>query len=362
MTLTRTQAQTSVKQVQAESAKLQPSPILTFIEIDLTDILFEDGKLASLTGNNLQEEQIKIFRFHNNINLINSNIVFQGNTYYALPIMIEGLEITGSGTLPTPTLTLSTIEEGSAALSLLKCQIASLRDLVGAKVTIKRTFLKFIDEINFAGRKRPDDYEESPNNEFTPQIYYVDRKVEESKLVLKYELNSIFDLKNQKLPSRLIFANRCSFNYRGAGCCYEQSPQKVSGPNRLSELHDGVIEKYLGRNGYAPPVTNEAGTKFEDVYGINYFNLNDIEILEYDKGEYDSDNEYLQAQFVYVNKNGINYYFVAKKAVPRNTPPPNNFFWEADQCTKDIKACQLHFGNSELPFGGFAGTEKLGQR
>lgn len=362
MALTKAQSQTVVKKVQGEAAKLQPSALLTFFEIDLTDILFERGQISSIDSLNIQEEQIKVFRFHNNINLINSNIVFQGKTYYALPIMVEGLEVSGSGTLPTPTLTLSTIEEGSAALSLLKCQIASLSDMVGAKVTIKRTFLKHIDAINFAGRKLPDDYDEDPICEFTKEIYYVDRKIEESKLVLKYELNSILDLRNVKLPRRLIFANRCPFNFRGAGCCYEFSDSKVSGPSRLSELHDGVNEKYLGRNGYAPPVMNEAGTLFKDVYGINYQDLSDVELTDYDKGEYDKDSEYTQAQYVFITKDNINYYFVAKKAVPPNTPPPNRFFWESAQCTKSIKACQLHFGNRELPFGGFAGVEKLSSR
>ena len=358
MSITKTQAKSVVRKMQSEASKLQPSSVLTFFEIDLTDILFERGSISSLTSENLQEEQIKTFRFHNNINLINGNIIFQGNTYYAMPIQIQGLEVSGSGTLPTPTLSLSTIEEASNALSLLKCQIAALFDLVGAKITIKRTFLKHIDSINFAGKKQPDGYDEDQNAEFTPTIFYVDRKIEENKVNLKYELRSIFDLRQKKLPSRLVLSNTCMWNYRGEGCCYETS-------DRASEFHDGVAEKYLGNNNgsAAPPVTNEAGTRFEDILGFNYQDLSEIELQDYDAGEHDMTKTYNIGQFVYTTKDNINYYYVAKKYVPEDILITNTYFWEKDSCTKTVSACKMHFGSSRgLPYGGFPATNKLFSR
>lgn len=358
MSLTKAQAQTVVKKMQSEANKLQPSTIVTLYEIDLTDILFERGRISSLTSANLQEEQIKTFRFHNNINLFGGNIVFQGKTFYAIPISVTGLELSGSGTLPTPELSISTIEEGSAALSLLKCQIASLSDLIGAKVSIKKTFAKHLDAINYAGRKPPTGYDPDPTAEFPIQIFYVDQKLEESKLTLRYRMSSILDLFNVKLPKRLIFANSCQWSYRGAGCCYITK-------TLANELHEGVDDKYLGiKNGlFAPPVMNEAGVLFKDILGIDYQNLDDVELQEYDKGEHDSTAEYNQGDFVYYIK-GLNYYFyVAIKAVPSDIDLNNTHFWAKDACVKSVSACTAHYGrNIELPYGGYASVNKLGER
>jgi len=373
--LTKAQALSGSKKINKEANKLNPSTIVTFYEIDLSDVLFENGVTSVSSSNNKQYEQLTIFRFHNNLSLTRGDLVFQGNTFFAMPIQADGFELNGSGPAPTPTLTISTLEEGSAALSLLKCQIASISEMVGAKVTRIRTFAKHIDSINFIGRKPPEGFDPDPNAEFVRQIFYIDRKIEESKLILKYELNTLFDVRGQKLPKRLVLANRCPFSYRGEGCCYEFADNRINGTSRLSTEHDGVLEKYLGRNGYAPPVANVADSKFSDVYGINYFNLTQTELQEYDKGEYDPEKTYGQAEYVYVTKDGINYYFVAKKAVPENTPPTSNSdFWDADQCSKSIHACGLRFGRAalqedgsfkstrELPFGGFAGINKISSR
>lgn len=358
MSVTKTQAQTVVKKIQSEANKLQPSSVITLYEIDLTDVLFERGRISSLTSANLQEEQITTFRFHNNINLFGGNIVFQGKTFYAIPISVTGLELSGSGTLPTPELTISTIEEASAALSLLKCQIASLSDLVSAKIRIKKTFAKHLDSINYAGRKPPEGYDPDDTAEFPVQIFYVDQKLEESKLVLRYRLSSILDLFNVKLPKRLIFANACQWSYRGTGCCYIKS-------SLANELHEGVNDKYLGiKNGlFAPPVMNEAGTLFKDIVGIDYQDLDDVELQTYDKGEHDSTLEYNKGDFVYYVKD-LNYYvYVAIKAIPENIELNNTSFWAKDACTKTVSACTAHFGrNVELPYGGFASVNKLSAR
>ena len=82
------------------------------------------------------------------------------------------------------------------------------------------------------------------------------------------------------------------------------------------------------------------------------------------------------ADVVYIEKDNIKYYYVAKSAVPASFPPPNTDYWIADRCSKTLKGCKLRWGlagaaksytnpptntttgasRKLLPFGGFPGT------
>lgn len=376
--INKEQGQLATKKLHTETSKLNPSALLTFYEIDISELLFDRGFIIETddAGRNAAQERRSIFRFHNNISLTHSDIIWQGNQYIALPIKGEGFTYTGVGTLPTPKITLSTNEEGIEALSLLKCQIEVLGEIVGAKVTRIKTFLKHIDKVNFLydeqnneyGIQPPDDYDPDPNVEFPREVFYIERKVADNKYVLEFELASILDVENVKLPGRTVYANRCLWNYRGQGCCYEFP--SIWG--RKSPLHNDVPDSFMGKNGIAPPVATITDHTFKQELGIDYTQLNGQQLLVYDKGKWDKTKTYLKKEYVFLTKNNINYYYVAKKNVPSNTPPPNNEYWIPEQCSKSIFACQLRYGRVEigdngqyiseqaLPFGGFPGADKLG--
>jgi lambda family phage minor tail protein L len=379
--MTKTEAFEASMAISAEAKKLAPSALVTFFEIDLTEILFERGvtEVLGSTISNLKQEQSSIFRFHNSISLTASNLVFQGKTYHALPIEAKGFEFSGSGTLPTPKLKLSANEDTSKALSLLRNQISKLGDLTGAKVTRIRTFLRHLDEFNFVGIEKPLNFDPDVTKEFPRDVYYIDRKTAENKMVLEYQLASILDVEGKRLPGRLVFAGKCTFCYRGKGCGYEFANNKISGESRLSSLHDGLNaggagDKYYGRAGYAPPVATVNDETFDEILGVNYQNLSETELQSYDKGLYEPGRAYAQAEYVYISKSGVNYYFVAKTAVPKNFGPPNEGFWILDQCSQTERGCASRFGKSEkqadgtfkakreLPFGGFPGANRLGAR
>ncbi|PNQ48976.1 phage minor tail protein L, partial [Vibrio agarivorans] len=72
-------------------------------------------------------------------------IIWQGVEYNAWPYQIEGLEVTGDGRAPRPTLSVGNVEGTITALCL------TLDDLLQAKVTIHTTFAHYLDAVNFDG-------------------------------------------------------------------------------------------------------------------------------------------------------------------------------------------------------------------
>ena len=94
-----------------------------------------------------------IYRFHNGSNLnANGEIVWAGNTYLRFPIICEGFEFTGTGTLPRPTISVSNIFGTLTAIMQNVNQTTVGNDLNGAKLTRIRTLARFLDAVNFASQ------------------------------------------------------------------------------------------------------------------------------------------------------------------------------------------------------------------
>ena len=108
-----------------ELTNLSPSSVVTLFEIDISKVvesksinLPADASLLGLKDDTVQDG---IIRFHNNIKVFNSYIVWQGKTYWPAPITAQGFETTSKGTLPQPTLSISSQSEtGNDQLALLK--------------------------------------------------------------------------------------------------------------------------------------------------------------------------------------------------------------------------------------------------
>ena len=324
----------SVK-ISKESSALSVDSIVEMFEIDVSDIGFNNS--SSLVNNG-------IFRFHNAVKLISSNIIWQGNNFIAIPIAATGFEKTARGTLPTPKLALAVNDAGITALTELKTQIRKFDDLVGAKVTRKRTFAKFLDVENFFNQTPPQGFAPDPNAEFPNDIYFIDRKTNENKFVIEFQLASILDVEGLLLPSRTVVASRCIHNYRGEGCLYEYASRKNSTVHGDGQLPETAL----------PVATINDELIYEDIITDNTPPL--------DKSEYINDVDYVKGDFIYIEKNGIKYYFVAKRNVARGNIPPNDFFWVQCECSKIIGACKLRWGSigqGFLPFGGFPAANKL---
>ena len=179
--------------ITSEIQKLAPSAVIELFVLDLS--LFNEG----------------VVRFHAGTNELRRLVVWQGNTYEPFPIQAEGFEFNGNGQVPRPKLKVANVTGTITAL------ILSYQDLVGAKVTRKRTLLKYLDAVNFASGDNPT---ADPSAEFADDVYFIDRKSRETRDVVEFELAAAFDLEGVSLPRRQIVQNVCPWQYRGAECGY----------------------------------------------------------------------------------------------------------------------------------------------
>ena len=190
---------TAISSVYEELAVLGPNAIIELFELQLDTTLHG----ASTT-----------YYWHNGVNAaVTGNIVFAGNTYVRLPVEATGFDYTSSGSLPRPTLRISNLFSDMTTLLLLVNATTPGNDLGGATVRRIRTLKKFLD-----GEAAAD-----PNARFPTEIWYVDRKSNENRDLVEFELASKFDLAGVMLPQRQIIANVCQWKYRGAECGYTGS-------------------------------------------------------------------------------------------------------------------------------------------
>ncbi len=147
--------------------------------------------------NTAQHGETTVYRFTNTKNELGNDIVWQGNTYTAIPLKAEGYEANGQGTLPRPSISVSNL------LGTFTSLIALLPDgLEGCKVTRTRTLSKYLDAVNFTGGSNSD---ADSTSYFRPRdIYFIDRKSMENRDIISYEMCSAFDLAGVRLPKRQI--------------------------------------------------------------------------------------------------------------------------------------------------------------
>lgn len=151
-----------------------------------------------------------VFHFHAGTNALLQSVVWRGITYVALPIEAEGFELSSKGVLPRPTLKVANVGGLFSALA------GTLNDLVGAKVTRKRTFAKYLDAVNFpAGNPDAD-----PNQYLPDELWFIEAKTSENRYIIAWELSSAFDLMGVMLPNRQVIQNSCSWTYRSAECSW----------------------------------------------------------------------------------------------------------------------------------------------
>lgn len=176
---------------------LSPGAIIDLFELDTTNI----------GGSKLY--------FHAGINGLSNDVVWQGVTYTRYPIEVEGFEKNGgSGTLPRPKIKVANINGIISALS------RELQDLIGSKLTRRRTFVKYLDAVNFSGGNPTAD----PNVGFPDEIWNVDRKSAENPIFLEFELAAAFDVSGIMIPRRQCIQNLCTWKYRSAECGYTGGP------------------------------------------------------------------------------------------------------------------------------------------
>lgn len=178
--------------VKEDVQKLDPGPILEFWELN-----------ASAIGGG-------VVRFQG---MQDGKVWWQGQDYDAWQIQGEGFSRT-TDQQPTPKLCVGNLD-GSISLLCL-----TYDDLVGATITRRRTFARYLDAVNFPEGNPSAD----PAEEFLPEVWFIERKSGETREAVEFELSSALDFLGVKLPRRQIIANQCPWEYRGPYCNYVGPP------------------------------------------------------------------------------------------------------------------------------------------
>ena len=190
-----------------ELQKLTPSSRIELFVFELVE------GLHYATGNPTNVPTI--YRFHAGSNLnANNEIVWAGNSYLRFPVKAEGFAFQ-KGQLPRPKFTVSNALGTISAILEDVNQTTAGNDLTGAIVTRIRTFAKFIDAVNFPGNTNPLGTPD-PSAEFKQEKYTIDRKSEENRDVVVFELAQVWDLAGVRAPkrqcTRSIFPSIGTFN------------------------------------------------------------------------------------------------------------------------------------------------------
>ena len=226
---------TAISSIYADLSALAPDAIIELFE------LHYDNTLHGSTD---------ILRWHAGSNAdVTGNITWNGNDYARLPVQAEGFEYTNTGTLPRPTLSVANLNGAVTAILLGVNLTTPGNDLTGAKVKRIRTLKKFLD-----GESAADPYATFPVEE-----WFIDRKANESRDVVSFELASKFDLSNKELPNRQVVANICQWQYRSSECSYTGSDYFDVNNNSVGTLAQDACGKRLssckkrfGENGELP--------------------------------------------------------------------------------------------------------------
>ena len=150
-----------------------------------------------------------IYRFANQTNERNKNIVWQGHEYAVYPIQGEGFEVSTQGTSNRPTLTLSNF------MGLITGAVEQYDQLKKGNVYRHLVYSQFLDAENFkAGNPGADPLQEIKTG------YVVERMVSLNKEQAVFELAVPSESEGATIPNRVMTSQNCCWQYRGEGCGY----------------------------------------------------------------------------------------------------------------------------------------------
>ena len=186
----------------SELNKINPSSIIELFELDLTVGLH----IPAGNPQNLQTN----FAFHSGSKIGTfASLVFRGKTYQRLPVQVTGFEKRGSGVNPRPTITFSNflgIEKDGTVMTMtdflnIVNTVTPSNDLLDAKVTRLLPLASALDNFNFDG---DNPFGTPSTDRLQDRIYYIDRKAIENREIVQFELVSVLDMQNKKIPKRIV--------------------------------------------------------------------------------------------------------------------------------------------------------------
>lgn len=334
--------------VAANLQSLTPDPLIHLFELDTTPI----GDDSILT-------------FHNGGTLTSDRAVsFKGTVYTPMPIEIDGIDYSGGGEPPRPKMVISDLG-GFLSLAAL-----SLNDLVGATLTRRRTWPRFLDGSP-----------EAAPVELDPDIFTVERKVRSDGITMEFELGTAYDLAGVTFPLHKVTSAYCPFTYRGPRGCRFALPFFVS--DAKGNVAEGM-RKFRGpwnsTNSYAVGDTvSFLSSGYQCVFvcltavsgagGSPSANPTAWRRTQRSRGEFSASvTDYVLGDVVYRTIRGVRSVFISNwsGAMPSGIVPPSPIYWTLDACPKFLASCEDRFDplreRLTLNFGGFPGTVNLPTR
>jgi len=207
--------------VERELHSLEPSAIIELFELHLTQ---------AVNGVDL------IYYYHAGTNELSQNIVFDGKTYSAVPIEVDGFAVTTKGTLPRPSMKIA--NANNAITSLLNSY-----NPLQAEVRRIRTCKKFLDAVNFSSGTNSS---ADPSALFGGgyESWYIDRVATENINVVEFELVGKLDLTNLRLPGRQV-VEHCPWVYKGNQCGYKPGKKFNLNNQQVSNASEDQCAKNL---------------------------------------------------------------------------------------------------------------------
>jgi lambda family phage minor tail protein L len=332
----------------SEVHKLNPSSIVELYELDTTVI-----------GGDV------VLYFHNGTSGVQYDaIYFKGKAYEPQPIIMRGFEQSIDGKPPRPQMAITNIGGWMSALML------ATKDMVGATITRRRTFAKFLDGM-------PD----AAPIEFPPDVFTIEQKTKENRVLVEFELGCGYDLDGINFPGRQVTSGICGWSYRGSGCSFAGQFCVTNNSNVQQPGMSNYSDTWDSTKQYA--VNESVG--FTDSLGVfSVYKAKQIALgasqsptnasywdrVQRYRGAYDSTKtDYTYGDVVYVTRFGQQQFYYCSwnnpvsPSVPVAAAPPNTLYWQSDVCAKTQQACKYRFdpksSGKAIPFGGFPGTLNL---
>mgnify|MGYP003311789136 FL=1 len=246
----------------------------------------------------------------------NKDIIFDGNTYITLPIMLEGIEQKSEGAIARPKLTIANVEsilkssgnkfktqmtdgtwDASIDGDVLLADDFKLDDLIGARLTRRRTLDKYCGSGVTA-------------QEFNKETYIIDRIASKNFMFVEIELAAPIDLSGVRIPNRTVIGKYCPWVYQGwsasnpdAGACYWKLSKQIKDTSGeiYSFYFTGDDEPLV----LASQLTGSTGTAW--------------------KGAYSSSTTYGKSEYV---SNGGLFWRSEADSNTGNTPSESSAFWQ----------------------------------
>lgn len=270
------------------------------------------------------------YRFHAGENGYNNPIIFNEKEYNYYPIKVEGFEMHGDGKLPRPKLTFSN-QNGNISMRL-----GVFKDFINYKVTRIKTFVRYIDDVNFPNNVNPH-ADPDPDSSFVEDVFYVNQKTKEDDNVVEFELVSLLELQNANIPARTMYSNYCGWQYRSEiGCGYKGKP--ISDQKNKRFVPSGFTGQMVGEEVYIEqPNGDFGGAETGDWTRNQVYNKGDVVKVE----PLDEDRE------IYP----VNIYVCLNDNI-RSNPIRDTENWRLDDCDKTLCGCRLRFSPEATGAGG----------